>query len=102
MVDGIALSIRAADARTWILTLVTYARLIRWTVGAKHAFGSATLIGISLVFINALAGGGSIAFNALSIGATWRWLARLRLLNTLLHALHECVAGITWWAGAGN
>lgn len=97
MIDRVALGIGAADAWTRILALVSDARLIGGTIRAEHALGSATLIGITLVFIDALAGSSSISLNALGIRSTWRRFTWFRLFRLLLDTLHKGVARIAWW-----
>lgn len=102
MIDCVALGIRSADAWTRILALVPDASLVCGAVRAEHALWATALVGITLVLIDALAGSCSVAFNALCIGATRRWLAWLRLFRLLLHALHKGIACIAWWTGAGD
>lgn len=102
MIDGVALSVRSTDAWTRILALVPNASLVRRAVRAKHALWATALVGIALVLIDALAGSCSVAFNALRVWATRRGFTWLGLFRLLLHALHEGIACIAWWTGAGD
>lgn len=65
----------AASARTWILTAITYACLVHWTVRVADTFGATAFVWISMVFGYTFADGVFVVNTTMGVDAAWRWIA---------------------------
>lgn len=96
MIDNLAFGILATGAGTGITALLIEASAIGWTIRIHDTLGTATLVGITKVFGQALTGAGAAAFFTLGIDSAGTWVAGLQNLSRCLSnwiALCEWISG---------